>query len=257
MTTFSLLDLLGHTIAEEKNNHHLLIRYAVRPEQLETHLDPLRKIIYAQHSSFDLAPLLRDLGYPETAQTLSELRSNVPNEDRIRASNLVEILASEYAREVLGFEAVVRFPKRFNPNPDQAMKGPDVLGERNDAGANVILLGEAKWRAQASRGVFKEAYESLVRVCKEPIAPYLAMARELRRLSCQRTADLDRLQSADSHNLAQRHTLIFIASANDLRSPDKVLEDLYSSDPLPNLTIVHVCLPNLKAMLDALYRVPG
>lgn len=256
MTT--LLDLLGNAIVEEeKSDRSPLLRYAVCPERLEAYTDLLRELIYEQHSSFALASLLRNLGYPKTAQTLGELRSNVPNDDRIRASNLVEILAGEYAREVLGFKAVVRFPKRFNPNPDQAMKGPDVLGERNGAGVSVILLGEAKWRAQADYGVFKEAYESLVRVCKEPIAPYLAMARELRRLSHQQISDLDRLQLADSHSLAQRHTLIFIASANNLRSPDKVLEKLCASDPLPNLTIVHVCLPNLKAMLDALYRVPG
>jgi hypothetical protein len=87
------------------------------------------------------------------------LRARLPRNVNVRRGDLVEILASEYIRAVLG--AVVVHRLRVKPNVELPMHGLDSVGVRIVGGRPIVYKGEAKMRSYLRVDVLHEARTAL------------------------------------------------------------------------------------------------
>lgn len=114
---------------------------------------------YHTHSAVD-QNLFRQLGFPRLAATI--VGDQRPRKYETRVGNLMEILTCEIAKTQDYVFPVLRL--QFNPNPDQSMKGDDVLGFRfppNNDDHSTVLVGEAKFRKTYHKKAVEDAYEAL------------------------------------------------------------------------------------------------
>ena len=131
----------------------------------------LREMLHRHHVGNDAAArdaerrgAMRELGF-ETEQ--AGLR-RFPVNPITQKGNLAEIVLAEY----LIAARKVRLPVyrlRFNPNVDQSMKGDDVIAFDLDTRPPRIIVGEAKYRATATKVAVGEIVEALVRSHKAGI----------------------------------------------------------------------------------------
>src|SRR5712692_8809238 len=89
--------------------------------------DDLAKLLYSYHSSSPInTNLLAQLKYRQLASVLTRSGDMRPHDTKTRSGNLVEILACEFAKK-LGYDIPI-LRLQYNPNPEQSMKGDDILG---------------------------------------------------------------------------------------------------------------------------------
>lgn len=100
--------------------------------------------------------LLRKLKVSDQAK----IRSQYPKNETTRKGNFGEIFLAEYLQEVTNTSLPV-YRLRYNPNPDQSMKGDDVLCFDLDSDPVRIIFGEAKYRGKASKAVIQDILEGL------------------------------------------------------------------------------------------------
>jgi hypothetical protein len=83
--------------------------------------------------------------------------------------NIGEVVGTEFARVYLNYPTTISFPKRLNPNPEQSMKGIDILGFREKNLSAEILLGEVKSYTSLDKRAISEAYSNLksLRACMQ------------------------------------------------------------------------------------------
>ena len=87
----------------------------------------LAKLIYNYHASSPVnMNLLVKLKYRRLATVFANSSDQRPHENKTRTGNLIEILACEFAKKQ-GYDIPV-LRLRYNPNPEQSMKGDDILG---------------------------------------------------------------------------------------------------------------------------------
>ena len=125
----------------------------------------LANAIYRYHSKTrnDEQTILRELRFWRTALVLQG--DQRPHDVRTRRGNFAEILACEFAREMLGYEIPV-YRLHFNPNIEQSMKGDDILGFKFKGdvdSAYGVIVGEAKYRSSFDSSAVQEAYDALNR----------------------------------------------------------------------------------------------
>jgi len=82
--------------------------------------------------------------------------------EKTRKGNYAEILMAEYLQETTEAKIPI-YRLRYNPNPEQAMKGDDVLLFDLDSTPVRIIIGEAKFRKTPDKAVVDEAIEGLMR----------------------------------------------------------------------------------------------
>lgn len=101
------------------------------------------------------------LGYEAAATILREL---LPTTTKMRAGELGEILASEFAQEILEFEVPIR-RIRFKDGREVPMRGDDFIGVRQcvDDGGLWLLKGEAKSRRKLIKATITDARRALNR----------------------------------------------------------------------------------------------
>jgi hypothetical protein len=87
------------------------------------------------------------------------LRARLPRNVNVRRGDLVEILAAEYIRAVLG--AVVVHRLRIKPNVELAMHGLDCIGVRLVGGRPIVYKGESKMRTYLRADALHEAREAV------------------------------------------------------------------------------------------------
>lgn len=93
----------------------------------------------------------------------------IPQSDTTQKGNLGEIVLIEYLKESRGFTPYVH-KLHYNPNPEQSMKGDDVLMfNKTDLNAEVIY-GECKFRGAPTAGIVGEIVGNLEGLKKLPVS---------------------------------------------------------------------------------------
>ena len=204
--------------------------------------DDLARLIYEYHTHSPInTHLLTQLKYPLLASALAN--DQRPHERDIRSANFIEILACEFARKQ-GYDVPV-LRLRYNPNPDQSMKGDDILGfwfAERTTDQDKVLVGEGKFRGQFKSAVVEQGYDDLKRkayvhpISMEFVETVLsssgdeakaAKVRQLRR----------KIDSQDKHVL--REHLLFLSTVGQPGDPFQCLE-AYPDELLPCLIAVNV-----------------
>ena len=221
--------------------------------------DTLAKLLYDFHTRSPVnINLLSQLRYRQLASVLTRGNDQRPRESTTRSGNLVEILACEFAKKQ-GFNIPV-LRLQYNPNPDQSMKGDDILGfqfaERRTE-KDALLVGEAKFRTRFERVVVQEAYEGLRKkkrsypVSTEFVATILALegdqhtAAKIRQLRY-------RLASQDKQ-IIQEH-LLFLGTIGQPQNPFEYLEE-YEEHLLPHLMAVNIVFQsNFRDWIAEVYQ---
>jgi len=114
---------------------------------------------YHTHSAVD-QNLFRQLGFPRLAATI--VGDQRPRKYKTRVGNLMEVLTCEIAKTQGYVFPVLRL--QLNPNPDESMRGDDVLGFRfppDGDDYSAVLVGEAKFRKTYQKKAVEDAYEAL------------------------------------------------------------------------------------------------
>jgi hypothetical protein len=251
---------LGNPTLESTRSWGVERRYCLTPDRLHACREQLADTLYAHHSSFDYADEIAQLGFAQTASALRQYRSGLPDLHTTRMAHLAEVMGVEYGRLICDFRTTPVYPKRFNPNPDQAMKGADVIGISCTASNVALLLGEAKCYRKFDRSSVEESYRHLASMYEQDIRKLLAFWKEALRFQRQGsygTADatvacLDRLyfsQSKVNHSF-----LALIINEDSPRDPFRAFDQLATANPLPGLLAVHIQIPNLADILPTVFE---
>jgi hypothetical protein len=219
-------------------------RYRIDKKRLEAYRSQLKVTVRHHHSSFEYAEELEKLGFPQTARVMIAQRAGLPSSHETQMGNFGEVISSEYGRRILDFETTFVFPKRFNPNVDQSMKGVDILGIRGAYKNPALLLGEAKCHQRFSKQSINHSHTHLVSLWQQDIPKLLAFSKEILRLEGDKEgeAKLDRFCSQAQ---MQQFTLVFIITQDTPQDPFESFDTLLSESPLPNLLAVHVQVERL------------
>ncbi len=94
--------------------------------------------------------------------------SPYPTNPNTRKGNFAEIVLAEYLLATTDAHMPI-YRLRYNPNPDQAMKGDDVLLFDLDSPEPRIIVGESKFRGTPTRQAVCDIIEGLVRSNKSMI----------------------------------------------------------------------------------------
>jgi hypothetical protein len=216
--------------------------YVERAKERSHIQDILTRMVHSYHTRSNAeVNLLATLGYPLTAQAM--MGDQRPTSTKIRRGHLAEILACEFTRDRLGFDIPVH-RLRYNPNPDQSMKGDDILGFRFATvqhESHNVLVGEAKYRSQYSSEVVLEAYEALCRGFR-PFPASVEFAATLLHMKGNRdkanqVRQVKNLLAVESHKVT-RFYLLFLATEGRPRNPFEQLEEM--DEVLNNLIAINI-----------------
>ncbi|GIK37994.1 MAG: hypothetical protein BroJett011_18270 [Chloroflexota bacterium] len=212
---------------------------------------PLAETVFIHHNDpEELHDNLAALGYTETIKVLDKR----PRTPKTRKGNFGEILASEYLRQAEGYQIPV-YRLRYNPNPESAMKGDDVLAFKfgdPDGKGREILIAEVKVRNTFAAQVITEAYDQLQ--CghrpRPKSIPFIVTI--LRKENRHDEADQ---VLAFLHKFAPyqptRRTLLFLVTGNNPRDPFGAVQA--QLDVINDLLAINVCIPELNAFVQALF----
>ncbi len=204
----------------------------------------LAKLLYEYHTSSPVnTNLLAQLKYRQLATALTKDNDQRPLNSTTRSGNLVEILASEFAKKQ-GYDIPI-LRLQYNPNPDQSMKGDDILGfifSEDGTEQDALLIGEGKYRSSFETRVVEEAYDDLKRkiyshpVSMEFVATILTLEGD-QHLAAKIRQLRQRLASQDKRIVQEN--LLFLGTVGQPQNPFEYLEN-YSDILLPNLVAVNV-----------------
>lgn len=220
----------------------------------------LRQTIESHHSHLaSWVRLLGTIGFRSLSETLLRYsKTNLPvkttpskkgdgeEELTTRRGNFCEILAAEYVVTKMGFEVPIR-RLRYNPNPDQAMKGDDVLGFRFSSmnQSHSVLVGESKYRSERTPSTIRKAVDSAYSGVCSPnktipvslnfVATILELEKDLERAQLVRQI---RAKLESDQIAVERHYLIFLGTLGRPENPFEWLDQ--QSNVEPNITCVNV-----------------
>lgn len=241
MTIFnaeSFRQFLGEPTEEHSHIWGKELRYKITEGRLIEYQDRLRETLYHHHSSFDLFEALKDIGYTHTAIAMRQRNDGNPSKALTRKGNLGEVIGDEFIRAYLGFETHSYFPKRFNPNVDESIRGVDIIGLNAINKSPLLLIGEAKcWQAHTPSLVL-DAYRHLNRLDNAEQLRFLRAMKEYLRVKDdqQELANIDRHLKSD----IPRQYLIVSITQNAPLNPFETIDELFRESPLPDLLTVHI-----------------
>lgn len=230
--------------------------YTEQVEQRPQVEQSLVRLVHYYHTRSRAATsFLTMLGYPLTSQSMTG--DQRPLSPEVRRGHLAEILACEFAREQLGYELPVH-RLRYNPNPDQSMKGDDILGflfAKTHQESQGVLIGEAKYRSTYSSAVVLEAFESLHHgfrpypVSVDFVATILDI--EGNHVRASQVRQIKNSLSALNTRVV-RSSLLFLVTEGTPRNPFACIED--RSGVPPNLIAVNISLKEQAGQwIDRIY----
>lgn len=244
----SFKDFLGNSIYEANYSWGIEKRFRVPKENINKFAPVIKDTLYHHHSSFDFADEIRELGFPLSAEALKTRNSGLPSDLKTRMGHLGEVIGSEFAKNYLNYQAVMIFPKRLNPNPNQSMKGVDVLGFREENLDAEILLGEVKSYTSLDKRAISEAYlnlESLSRNKKLPL--FFHFAKEYSVLQ----KDKNQKNNIDRHMADNTPRNCFLLSITQTKPNNPFLG--ISQNSGVNLLAVHIQLENIRSFLSVIF----
>ncbi|MEA4986441.1 MAG: Hachiman antiphage defense system protein HamA [Anaerovorax sp.] len=133
-----------------------LEKHHISSESLERHKDLIDSLRIAN------APIIRS-PYPQNFTT--------------QKGNFAEIFLAEYLSETSETELPI-YRLRYNPNPDQSMKGDDVLLFDLDSNPVRIIVGESKFRSTPDKQSVIDIVDGLIRSNKEGLPISLMFVAE-------------------------------------------------------------------------------
>ena len=219
----------------------------------------LAKLLYEYHTHLPVdTNLLAHLKYQRLASILAGSFDQRPRDRRTRSGNFIEILACELVKKQ-GYDIPV-LRLQFNPNPDQSMKGDDILGfrvARDGTSKSAVLVGEGKFRSDFTSKAVEEAYNGLkIKVRSGPISMEFIAAILSREGNKQMAAEILQLRKQilqQDPKVTQEH-LLFLGTVGQPGNPFEILEE-DNDDLLSNLVAVNVVFkPGLQDWLDQVYE---
>jgi hypothetical protein len=217
----------------------------------ETVFVPLAETIFIHHNDpEEYRANVVALGYPELAETLDKR----PRTSNTRKCNFGEILASEYLRQFEEYQIPI-YRLRYNPNPESAMKGDDVLafkfGEPDGSGREILII-ESKVRGRFATEAVEEAYEQLESGHRPRPKSILFVVTMLRKDKRDDEADqVVRLLNKFSPNQPVRRNVIFLVTGNRPRDPFRYIQE--REEVIENLIAADVCITNMDSFVNAVF----
>ena len=156
-----------HTVLLENGNNDVLIDHIV-PLIKNHHIDPKTLLRHQE-----LIKTFRISNLP-----LTSIRSPYPKSLTTQKGNFAEIFLAEYLTSTSSVELPL-YRLRYNPNPDQSMKGDDVLLFDLDAEPVRIIVGESKFRGSPDKSAVIEMVEGLIRSKREGLPISLMFVSEM------------------------------------------------------------------------------
>ena len=143
---------IEHRVLEDNGHSDILLRYMedalqrhhISPEALQRHMDLIATL------KIENLPILRS-PYPQTSTT--------------QKGNCAEVFLAEYLVSTTDMELPI-YRLRYNTNPDQSMKGDDVLLFDLDSDPVRIIVGESKFRGIPDKQSVIDIVDGLVRSYK-------------------------------------------------------------------------------------------
>jgi len=243
----SFRDFLGLPVYEENHAWGTENRFRVTKDKIADFVPILRGTLYRHHSSFNLADEINDLGFPLSAEAMRKRNSGLPTDLKTRMANLGEVIGAEFAKVYLGYETTITFPKRLNTNPEQSMKGVDVLGLREETAPAQILLGEVKSYTALDKRAISEAYLNLKRLSKSTRLPIIFhFTKEYFSLQ----GDSNQIKNIDRHTAEdmQKDCLLLSITQSKSKAP-------FSAIPNDDVRLmaVHIQLEDIRSFLHSLF----
>lgn len=245
----SIKDFLGKPTYEANHTWGIEKRFSVTKENIENFESVIKDTLYYHHSSFDVADEIIELGFPLSAEALRTRNSGLPNDLKTRMGHLGEVIGAEFTRTYLNYQTTMIFPKRLNPNPNQSMKGVDILGFREENLSAEILLGEVKSYTSLDKRAISEAYLNLKSLSENKKLPvFFHFAKEYSALQ----KDKNQKNNIDRHMVdnTPRNCLLLSVTQTNPRNPFSVL----SQSSNIKLLAVHIQLENIRDFLAVLFE---
>jgi hypothetical protein len=214
--------------------------------------EPLAKTIFIHHNDpEEYKEIVAELGYEQAAQEFDKR----PRDDKTRKGNFGEILASEYLRQVEGYDLPV-YRLRWNTNPDTSMRGEDILAFKlgnPDGTGREICVTEAKVLSRYDKRVVKSAHKQL---CSghRPRPNSIPFVYSVLRLKGERekaTAILAFQNRLASHPPIRRNFLMLV-TGNRPRNPFQVIE--VEPEVVKNLMAANLSLTDLTNLVNELFE---
>lgn len=219
----------------QKFQHFEFVEQVTQRSRVE---EALARVIYFYHTRPKAdTSLLATLGYSRTGRVLAG--DQRPVQSDTRKAHFAEILACEFVQRFLGYE-ILHFRLHYNPNPDQSMKGEDILGFRTQP-KDGVLVGEAKYRSRYNSRMVQEAYEALQSGFR-PSPASMDFVATLQDLDghldlAARVRQVNNLLMSDSKKVDRAH-LLFLTTVGRPQDPFRCIEE--KSEVVRKLVTVNV-----------------
>jgi hypothetical protein len=230
-------------------------RFSISKQNLEKFSGVFCDTLYHHHSSFNLHDDLAELGFTLSAQALKARNSGNPTDLRTQMGNLGEVMGAEFAKTYLGYQAKAIYPKRFNTNVEQSMKGTDVLSFRDRNSSAEILFGEVKTGTRFSNPTIEnpieDAYKTLCRHSKNVRLPViLHFARSYFQNEKESLVNIERHMKKD---VPRKYLLLSVTEAKP-RDPFSNIPQYREKYGELDLLAVHIEIKGLREFLPTLFH---
>lgn len=155
---------IAHRELIENGNNDILLEYML--PILENH-----------HISSDALKRHKELVDSLRIINAPKIHSPYPRNLSTQKGNFAEIFLAEYIEQTTDSELPV-YRLRYNPNPDQSMKGDDVLCFDLDSDPVRIIVGESKFRGTPDKQAVTDIVDGLLRSNKEGLPISLIFVAE-------------------------------------------------------------------------------
>jgi hypothetical protein len=125
-------------------------------------LEYMLPVLEKHHISFDALKRQKDLIDSLRIANAPTIMSPYPQNLTTQKGNFAEIFLAEYLSETTKMQLPI-YRLRYNPNPDQSMKGDDVLIFDIDSNPVRIIVGESKFRGTPDKQSVVDIVDGLVR----------------------------------------------------------------------------------------------
>lgn len=214
--------------------------------------EPLARTIFIHHNDpEEYKEIVAELGYEQAAREFDKR----PHDDKTRKGNFGEILASEYLRQVDGYDLPV-YRLRWNTNPDTSMRGEDILAfklGKPDGTGREICVTEAKVLSRYDKRAIKSAHKQL---CsghrpRPNSIPFVYSVLRLKGEQEKATAILAFQNRLAPHPPIRRNFLMLV-TGNRPRNPFQVIE--VEPEVVDNLTAANLSLTDLTNLVNELFE---
>lgn len=249
---------LGKPFPNQEHDWGSEWRFSVSKQNLERYSHVFRDTLYHHHSSFDLHDELVELGFVLAARALKIRNSGNPTDLRTQMGNLGEVLGAQFARTYLDYQAEAIYPKRFNTNVEQSMKGTDILSFRDSNSSAEILFGEVKTGTRFVKtssnpdkeNPIEDAYKTL---CKHSKNDHLPVILHFARAYFQNDkASLINIERHMKKDIPRKYLLLSVTEAKP-RDPFSNIPQYRERYGALDLLAVHIEIKGLREFLPTLF----